>query len=153
MFVLCCCKAVKPLVLKELEQEVNTAPHTSNLVIILQDVISTGEELGSCYDILCESVVSTDQTRGCNPTYPCCYDILCESVVSTEFPALQGREALPTSCDRKGQAEDAGNPGQPFSAQQYTSLRQLRTSMAGSGTAMARRCGGKDSFVIYWVVI
>ena len=129
MFVLCCCKAVKPLVLKELEQEVNTAPHTSNLVIILQDVISTGEELGSCYDILCESVAST------------------------EFPALQGREALPTSCDRKGQAEDAGNPGQSFSAQQYTSLRQPRTSMAGSGTAMARRCGGKDSFVIYWVVI
>ena len=129
MFVLCCCKAVKPLVLKELEQEVNTAPHTSNLVIILQDVISTGEELGSCYDILCESVVST------------------------EFPALQGREALPTSCDRKGQAEDAGNPGQSFSAQQYISLRQLRISMAGGGTAMARRCGGKDSFVIYWVVI
>ena len=129
MFVLCCCKAVKTLVLKELEQEVNTAPHTSNLVIILQDVISTGEELGSCYDILCESVVST------------------------EFPALQGREALPTSCDRKGQAEDAGNPGQSFSAQQYISLRQLRISMAGGGTAMARRCGGKDSFVIYWVVI
>lgn len=129
MFVLCCCKAVKPLVLKELEQEVNTAPHTSNLVIILQDVISTGEELGSCYDILCESVVSI------------------------EFPALQGREALPTSCDRKGQAENAGNPGQPFSSQQYTSLRQLRISMAGGGTAMARRCGGKDSFVIYWVVI
>ena len=129
MFVLCCCKAVKLLVLKELEQEVNTAPHTSNLVIILQDVISTGEELGSCYDILCESVAST------------------------EFPALQGREALPTSCDRKGQAEDAGNPGQSFSAQQYISLRQLRISMAGGGTAMARRCGGKDSFVIYWVVI
>ena len=129
MFVLCCCKAVKLLVLKELEQEVNTTPNTGNLVLILQEVISTSEELGSCYDVLCESIVST------------------------ELPALQGREALLTSCDRKGQAEDAGNPGQPFSAQQYTSLRQPRTSMAGSGTAMARRCGGKDSFVIYWVVI
>ena len=95
MFVLCFCKAVKLLVLKELEQEVNTTPNTGNLVLILQEVISTSEELGSCYDILCESVAST------------------------EFPALQGREALPTSCDRKGQAEDAGNPGQPFSAWQY----------------------------------
>ena len=129
MFILCCYKAVKPLVLKELEQEVNTTPNTGNLVLILQEVISTSEELGSCYDILCESIVST------------------------ELPALQGREALPTSCDRKGQAEDAGNPGQSFSAQQYISLRQLRISMAGGGTAMARRCGGKDSFVIYWVVI
>ena len=48
------------LLIGRLEQEVNTAPQTSNLVLILQEVISTSEELGSCYDILCESVVSTD---------------------------------------------------------------------------------------------
>ena len=48
------------LLIGRLEQEVNTAPQTSNLVLILQEVISTSEELGSCYDILCESIVSTE---------------------------------------------------------------------------------------------
>ena len=48
------------LPINRLEQEVNTAPQTSNLVLILQEVISTSEELGSCYDILCESIVSTE---------------------------------------------------------------------------------------------
>ena len=48
------------LVLIGLEQEVNTAPYASNLILIVQENILAVEVLSSCYDILCKSVVSTD---------------------------------------------------------------------------------------------
>ena len=52
---------VSDLPISRLEQEVNTAPQTSNFVLIgLLEGILTGEELSSCYDVLCESVVSTE---------------------------------------------------------------------------------------------
>ena len=60
------------LLIGRLEQEVNTAPYASNLILIVQENILAVEVLSSCYDILCKSVVSTD------------------------FPTLQGTEACIT---------------------------------------------------------
>ena len=62
MFVLCFCKAVTLLVLIGLEQEVNTAPYASNLVLarLIAVSILTSEELESGYDVLSPCVVSTE---------------------------------------------------------------------------------------------
>ena len=60
------------LLIGRLEQEVNTAPYTGNLIPIVQDSILAVEVLSRCYDVLCESVVST------------------------ELPAIQGRQAVST---------------------------------------------------------
>ena len=48
------------LLIGRLEQEVNTAPYASNLILIIQENTLAVEVLSSCYDILCKSVVSTD---------------------------------------------------------------------------------------------
>ena len=74
MFVLCFCKAVILVILKGLENEVNTAPYASNLILTGYTAVSVlaSEELESGYDVLSPSIVST------------------------EFPALQGTETCNT---------------------------------------------------------
>ena len=61
MFVLCFCKAVILVILKGLENEVNTAPYASNLISTRQESVSilAVEILEGRYDVLSPCIVST----------------------------------------------------------------------------------------------